>query len=341
MARQPGRIEGAGRRRGERGSGQSDCGRGEPARSAQRLLLCRRCGCGADSHWAAGCEVSRKVIQGPKQERDPNGEDSVRPLRRSDRRISDQISARRFAQARPLPRRPDPADAERDRFPAGALLGSVSGELGLRKFLEAAGHQLVVTEDKDGPNSEFERELVGCGRRDLAAFLAGLSDRRADRQGEEPQARDHRRNRFRPCRPACGDRSRDHGRRGHLLQLDQRRRARRDDDPVAGPQLSAVVGPGEGRRLEHRRLRIAILRCRGDACRDRRRRADRKRGAAPPQAVRHAPALYRSPPASARGRAGAGRDVPRIRGGHGPASATSSRSTRRFTPRPRICSTRR
>ena len=39
------------------------------------------------------------------------------------------------------------------------LLGSVSGELGLRKFLESQGHTLVVTSDKDGPNSVFEREL--------------------------------------------------------------------------------------------------------------------------------------------------------------------------------------
>jgi len=45
-------------------------------------------------------------------------------------------------------------------FQPGALLGSVSGELGLRPFLEAAGHQLVVTEHKDGPDSDFERELV-------------------------------------------------------------------------------------------------------------------------------------------------------------------------------------
>jgi formate dehydrogenase len=45
-------------------------------------------------------------------------------------------------------------------FQPGALLGSVSGELGLRKFLEAGGHTLVVTEDKDGPDSEFERELA-------------------------------------------------------------------------------------------------------------------------------------------------------------------------------------
>jgi formate dehydrogenase len=45
-------------------------------------------------------------------------------------------------------------------FTPGALLGSVSGALGLRTFLEAAGHALVVTSDKDGPNSTFERELV-------------------------------------------------------------------------------------------------------------------------------------------------------------------------------------
>jgi formate dehydrogenase len=44
-------------------------------------------------------------------------------------------------------------------FKPGALLGSVSGELGLRKFLEAAGHTLVVTSDKDGDNSQLDREL--------------------------------------------------------------------------------------------------------------------------------------------------------------------------------------
>ena len=44
-------------------------------------------------------------------------------------------------------------------FKPGELLGSVSGELGLRKFLESRGHTLVVTSDKDGPNSVFEKEL--------------------------------------------------------------------------------------------------------------------------------------------------------------------------------------
>jgi formate dehydrogenase len=45
-------------------------------------------------------------------------------------------------------------------FTPGQLLGSVSGELGLRPFLESAGHTLVVTSDKDGPDSTLERELV-------------------------------------------------------------------------------------------------------------------------------------------------------------------------------------
>jgi formate dehydrogenase len=45
-------------------------------------------------------------------------------------------------------------------FKPGQLLGSVTGELGLRRFLESAGHQFVVTSDKDGPDSVFERELV-------------------------------------------------------------------------------------------------------------------------------------------------------------------------------------
>src|SRR5438094_10075250 len=44
-------------------------------------------------------------------------------------------------------------------FEPGALLGSVSGELGLRPFLEERGHTLTVTSDKDGPDSVFEREL--------------------------------------------------------------------------------------------------------------------------------------------------------------------------------------
>ncbi len=48
---------------------------------------------------------------------------------------------------------------ERIDFRPGALLGCVSGALGLRRFLEDQGHSLIVTADKDGPGSVFEREL--------------------------------------------------------------------------------------------------------------------------------------------------------------------------------------
>jgi formate dehydrogenase len=44
-------------------------------------------------------------------------------------------------------------------FTPGELLGSVSGELGLRKYLEGLGHTLVVTSDKEGSDSVFDREL--------------------------------------------------------------------------------------------------------------------------------------------------------------------------------------
>ncbi len=44
-------------------------------------------------------------------------------------------------------------------FKPGTLLGSVSGELGLRKYLEANGHQLIVTSSKDGADSVLDREL--------------------------------------------------------------------------------------------------------------------------------------------------------------------------------------
>jgi formate dehydrogenase len=54
-------------------------------------------------------------------------------------------------QTMPTPKRID--------FKPGELLGSVSGELGLRRFLESLGHTLVVTSDKDGADSTFEKEL--------------------------------------------------------------------------------------------------------------------------------------------------------------------------------------
>ena len=52
-------------------------------------------------------------------------------------------------------------------FKPGTLLGSVSGELGLRKYLESNGQQLVVTSSKDGADSVLDREL-----RDAAVVIS-------------------------------------------------------------------------------------------------------------------------------------------------------------------------
>ena len=51
---------------------------------------------------------------------------------------------------------PTPAATD---FTPGHLLGSVSGGLGLEPFLAVRGHKFVVTADKDGPDSIFEKEL--------------------------------------------------------------------------------------------------------------------------------------------------------------------------------------
>ena len=59
----------------------------------------------------------------------------------------------------PTARRPRP----RSRLTSpGELLGCVSGSSRLRKFLEAEGHALIVTSDKDGPDSSSSS---GCRRR--------------------------------------------------------------------------------------------------------------------------------------------------------------------------------
>ena len=202
-------------------------------------------------------------------------------------------------------------------FSPGELLGCVSGELGLRKFLEDAGHELVVTADKDGEDSEFDQNLARRRGGDLTALLARLSDRRADRQGAEPEDVDHRGDRLGSRRPPGGDRQRDHRRRGHLLQLDQRLRARGDDDPGVGAQLHPLLQDGRRRRLEHRRLRLARVRPRGHAGRHRRRRPDRHRRAPAPEAVRRRAPLHRPPPPPVGGRGGARRHLPRDHRGHG------------------------
>ena len=129
-------------------------------------------------------------------------------------------------------------------FTPGELLGCVSGELGLRKFLEERGPHARRHLRQGRARLGLRARAAGRGGRDLTALLARVSDGRADRQGAEPEARHHGGHRLRPCRSPGGDRPRDHGRRGHLLQQHQRLRARGDADPRPRAQLPPVATSG-------------------------------------------------------------------------------------------------
>ena len=185
-------------------------------------------------------------------------------------------------------------------FTPGQLLGSVSGELGLRKFLEAAGHEFIVTSDKDGPDSVFERELVDAdvvisqpfwpayltaeriakAKKLKIAITAGIGSDHVDLQAATA--------------------------RGITVAEVTFSNSISVSEHVVMMMLSlvrnylAVVGSGEGRRLGHRRLRRAFLRYRGHARRHRRRRPHRACRPAAPQAVRRPSPLLRPPSACLR-----------------------------------------
>jgi formate dehydrogenase len=58
---------------------------------------------------------------------------------------------------------PDGQSTPNPKNPLGEqvkLYGSVSGELGLREYLEGLGHEYVVTSDKDGDDAELEQHLA-------------------------------------------------------------------------------------------------------------------------------------------------------------------------------------
>ena len=75
------------------------------------------------------------------------------------RRISAEVRPRQIPEIHNYPGGATLPSPSKIDFTPGELLGSVSGALGLRKYFEEGGHELVVTSDKDGPDSEFEREL--------------------------------------------------------------------------------------------------------------------------------------------------------------------------------------
>ena len=122
------------------------------------------------------------------------------------------------------------------------------------------GHTLVVTVDKDGPDSEFERELVDAdvvisqpfwpayltaeriakAKNLKLALTAGIGSDHVDLQAAIDRGITVAEVTY------CNSISVAE----HVVMMIL----------SPGPQLSAVLGPGEGRRLEHRRLRGTLLR---------------------------------------------------------------------------------
>ena len=150
-----------------------------------------------------------------------------------------------------------------------------------------------MTSDKDGATSVFEKELPDAEIVISQPFWpAYMTKERFDKAkklklvvtagiGSEHTI----------CRAGRGQ-GRHRG-RGHLLQLDQRLRAHRDDDLGARAQLHPVLRVGDQRRLEHRRLRRALLRSRRHECRHRRRRPHRACRAQASEAIRCQASLLR------------------------------------------------
>ena len=206
-------------------------------------------------------------------------------LPRSRGRLSAALRARCDSGHHALRGRADRADAGRPaRLSSRRLVGSVSGALGLRAYMEAHGHTLIVTSDKDGPDSEFERRLpeadVVISQPFWPAYLT------AERIARAPKLK---------LALTAGIGS-DH------VDLDAAARAHITVAEVTGSNSISVAEhvvmttlalvrnylpscDRAARRLEHRRLRVAQLRRRRDAFRHGRRGRISCR-AAPAAAVR-------------------------------------------------------
>ena len=74
-------------------------------------------------------------------------------------------------------------------FTPGELLGCVSGELGLAQISRKPGPHVRRHVRQGWARQRIRARTGRCRCRHLAAVLAGLSDHRTHREGEEPQAR--------------------------------------------------------------------------------------------------------------------------------------------------------
>ena len=226
-----------------------------------------------------------------------DGEGPLRPLRRSGRRLPADLRARRRPDDRALPRRPDRADARRRSTSRPASCSAASpASSGCASSSRRGGHTLVVTSDKDGPDSVFERELpdadVVISQPFWPAYLT------AERIAKAPNLK---------LALTAGIGS-DHVDLQAAIEhgLTVAEVTYSNSISVAEHVVMMILAlvrnyipsyqvGGRG-RLEHRRLRLALLRPRGDAGRHRRRRPDRLGGAAAAEAVRGRPPLHRPPP---------------------------------------------
>lgn len=57
------------------------------------------------------------------------------------------------------------------------LLGTIENNLGIEDFLKQGGHQLVVTDDKEGPDSQFQKEIVDADILITTPFHPGYATR--------------------------------------------------------------------------------------------------------------------------------------------------------------------
>ena len=185
-----------------------------------------------------------------------------------------------------LSRRPDRSVSKGHRFQTGPAPRQRLRRAWASQIPRSAGTQARRHLRQGRREFHVRPRAARRGDRDLAAFLARVPHRGANRQGAQAEAGDHGGHRVGSRRPAGRHRPRHDRGRGHLLQQHQRVGARGHDDPRARAELHPVLSVGGGRRLEHRRLRRSFLRSGGDGGGDRRRGAHRVGGAPPARSLR-------------------------------------------------------